>query len=138
MLAERAGPAARSRWVGVVLRDLYWPCREGDKYANADRGRHGCARGGENYRADVQEHFDRGAAPEAHRFAHVHLRGHLRTAVRRAAPVEAGIGQEGGDRSLDRRYCPGASSSKAGWKSCGASVCPGVGGGRVIVAPAQP
>ena len=39
------GLAERGRWVGVVLRDPYWPCREGDKHANADRGRQGCDRG---------------------------------------------------------------------------------------------
>ena len=30
--------AGRGRWVGVVLRDPYWPCREGEKHANADGG----------------------------------------------------------------------------------------------------
>ena len=50
-----------------------------------------------------------------------------RTAVRRAAPVKAGIGQGRRDRSLGRPVLSGASSSKAGWQPCGVAVCPGVG-----------
>ena len=84
----------------------------------------------ENYHPDVQEHFDRGAAPQAHRSAHVHMRRHRRTAVRRAAPVKAGIGQDGGDRSLDRRNCPAPRRARqagnlAGWLSARAWARPG-------------
>ena len=84
----------------------------------------------ENYHPDVQEHFDRGAAPQARRSAHVHMRRHRRTTVRRAAPVKAGIGQDGGDRSLDRRNCPVPHRARqagnlAGWLSARAWARPG-------------
>ena len=91
----------------------------------------------ENYRPDVQEHFDQGAAPQAHRSAHVHMRRHRRTAVRRAAPVKAGIGQDGGTAALiagtvRRLVEQGRLAILRG------GCLPGRGHGRVIIAPAQP
>ena len=91
----------------------------------------------ENYHPDVQEHFDRRAAPQAHRSARVHMRRHRRTPVAERLPSRP---------ALDRTE--GTAALIAGTVRClveqgrleilrGACL-PERGRGRVIIALAQP
>ena len=112
-----------------VLRDLYWPCREEYKHANADRGRHGCDRGGElSPRCPGTLRPGSGAASSplcARPYATASANGRSPSGSRQGRHW---TGRR--DRSLDCRYCPAPRRARqagnlARWLSARAWARPG-------------